>query len=512
MTADGSGARRHRLSRGGLLARNTFLNVGAQLTVLLLAFIAVPILIGELGDARFGLLAIAWVVIGYAGIFDLGLGRALIALVGNRMGTGREHEVPVLFWTALATMLVAGTVGLAVLAALSPWIVGGILGVEDDLRQEATTAFVVLGCGLPFVVGSQALRSMLESEQRFDIVNGIRVPSSALSYFGPVVALQFWDGITVAVAMVVLSRASAFAVLCVMTLRAVPAVRESFAVSWDALKALLRFGGWVTLSGLVSPVLSNLDRVFVGAILSVSAVTYYATPHEVVRRMWIPSFAIAGVLFPAFALNHEADSPRAAKLFGAGNRAIFVTLFPIVLVVVAFAHEILTLWLGADFADRSETVMQLLAVGVFGNGLAQVAFGFVQSARPALSALIELAEVPLFVVAIVLLTRSLGIEGAAVAWAGRQLVDAAILHFVSGRMVPAARAGSRAIGFAALASLTACAAVTAISAVIVKIAVVAVLLAVFLAATWLLLLADDEKRAIRHRAAQLAPRPFGRAT
>jgi O-antigen/teichoic acid export membrane protein len=217
------------------------------------------------------------------------------------------------------------------------------------------------------------------------------------------------------------------------------------------------------------------------------------------------------VLFPAFALTHEADSARAAKLFGAGNRAIFVTLFPVVLVVVAFSHEILALWLGGDFAERSETVMQLLALGVFGNGLAQVAFGFVQSSRPALSALIELAEVPFFVVAIVLLTHALGIEGAALAWAGRQLLDAVVLHTVSGRMAPAARPDSRALALAALVGIAAFGSVAAIDDVVVKAAVVAVELAIFVAGTWFLLLADDEKATIRGRVQRIARPLFSRA-
>jgi O-antigen/teichoic acid export membrane protein len=506
---EAGGAQRRRLSRGGLLARNTVLNIGGQLGVVLLALIAVPILIGDLGDARFGLLTIAWVVIGYAGFFDLGLGRALTALAADRIGTGREHEVPALFWTALLTMLIAATLGALALAGGATWLVEGVLNVPDDLQSEAATALIVLSVSLPFVICSQAPRAMLETEQRFDIVNAITVPSSAFSYFGPVVALQFWDSLPAVVAMVVASRIAGFCLMFFYALRSSPTLRESIEVNRATLKTLFRFGGWIVVSNLVAPLMSNIDRVFVGALLSVSAVTYYATPYEIVRRMWIPSFAIAGVLFPAFALTRVSDSARAAKLFGAGSRAILMTMFPIALLVVAFSHEGMDLWLGGDFAERSGLVMQLLAVGVFANSLAQVPFGFVQSGRPMVSALVEVAEVPFFIAALVLLTKAYGIEGTALAWAGRQTVDAIVLHYVSGRIEPAVRGESLRIGAAAVVAIAAFALVALVDGLALGIALVAVVLAVFVVLAWKRLIDPDERAVVLARIARL-PIPLPR--
>ena len=47
---------------------------------------------------------------------------------------------------------------------------------------------------------------------------------------------------------------------------------------------LLRFGGWMTVSNIVGPLMVTLDRFLIGALISVSAVAYYATPYEVVSQ------------------------------------------------------------------------------------------------------------------------------------------------------------------------------------------------------------------------------------
>ena len=93
-------------------------------------------------------------------------------------------------------------------------------------------------------------------------------------------------------------------------------------------------------------------------------------------------------------------------------------IFPVVLVIMAFAPEGLRLWLGPDFARNSGPVLRWLAAGVFVNALAQVPFSMVQGVgRPDISAKLQLAELPFYLLALRLLVNVYGIEGAAMAWA-----------------------------------------------------------------------------------------------
>src|SRR6202030_3302179 len=90
-----------RLTSGRLLARNTVWNLIGNGAPLIVAVFSIPILIHGLGKDRFGVLTLAWALIGYASLFDIGLGRALTQLAARKLGAGEEREVPTLVWTSL---------------------------------------------------------------------------------------------------------------------------------------------------------------------------------------------------------------------------------------------------------------------------------------------------------------------------------------------------------------------------------------------------------------------------
>lgn len=82
------------LTSGRLLARNTLWNLLGTLLPMGVAVVSIPPLVRALGLDRFGLLSLAWVVIGYFSLFDVGIGRALTKLVAEKLGANEEHTVP----------------------------------------------------------------------------------------------------------------------------------------------------------------------------------------------------------------------------------------------------------------------------------------------------------------------------------------------------------------------------------------------------------------------------------
>ena len=104
----GQKRRNGHLTSGRLLARNTVWNLVGSGGPMVVAIFCIPVLIKELGTDRFGVLTLAWAVIGYAGLFDLGLGRALTQLVAKKLGAGEDRDVPTLVWTSLLLMLALG--------------------------------------------------------------------------------------------------------------------------------------------------------------------------------------------------------------------------------------------------------------------------------------------------------------------------------------------------------------------------------------------------------------------
>jgi len=76
-------------------------NLVGQGVPLILAVFTIPPLIKGLGIDRFGVLTLAWMVIGYFSLFDFGIGRALTKVVAEKLGGGQAEDILAITRTAL---------------------------------------------------------------------------------------------------------------------------------------------------------------------------------------------------------------------------------------------------------------------------------------------------------------------------------------------------------------------------------------------------------------------------
>jgi O-antigen/teichoic acid export membrane protein len=441
---------------GNMIARNVGWNLFGTGAPVLVAVVTIPILARELGTDRFGVLNLAWMLIGYFTLFDLGLGRALTRVVADRLGAGRQDEIPVLFWTSLLLMLGLGLLGSVAGAGASAWLVSSALKVPVELRQETFRAFLLLAVSLPVTITTIGLQGTLQAYQRFRVASILRVVMGLFTFLAPVGMLPFSHSLMAIVGALLAGRVVAWLAHLLVCLRVIPALRSDILVRRSVVGPLLRVGGWMTVSNVISPLMVTFDRFLLGSLVSISAVTYYATPFDVVTKLFIIPAALSGVLFPAFASSFAEDSSKARRIYDRSVKYTAVVMFPIVLVVVAFAREGLQIWLGAAFADQGTKVLQWLAIGVFLNSVAHVPFAFIQGAgRPDLTAKFHLAELPVYLLAIWWLVGHFGLVGAAVAWTMRVGVDMLLLFRATDCLVPektvSGRQGSLALAGALLA-------------------------------------------------------------
>jgi len=199
---------------------------------------------------------------------------------------------------------------------------------------------------------------------------------------------------------------------------------------------LIRFGGWMTVTNVISPLMIYLDRFLIGSILSATAVAYYATPSEVVTKLWLLPGAMMGVLFPAFSTSFVHNRAHTVFLFERGVKYIFLALFPITLLIITLANEGLDFWLGGGFAQNSTRVLQWMAAGVFVHSLGQVPYSLIQgTGRPDLTAKLRLAELPFYLILLWWLISANGIVGATIVWTVRIIADTLVLFAMARRLL-----------------------------------------------------------------------------
>lgn len=410
------------------IGKNTSWNLFGQLAPILLALLVIPVLIKQLGTDRYGFLTLVWVLIGYVGVFDLGVGRAMTRVVAERLGAGDPVSAQSLAQSAMSFLILLGS-AFAVAFLLAAEVIVNMLSLPASLIPEGTWSMRILAIGMPFVMLTSGYRGCLEAYGRFPTVNLIRVGMGFFTYLAPLLAVLVSPRLEAMVAAVVLMRIVANAVHswgcrrdCGFTLR----FQKPDPIK---IKKLLGIGGWMTVSDVVSPLMNSLDRLIVGGIVPVAIVGYYATAFDIVNKVVMMPYSVMSAAFPVIA-GYE-DQAQARSLYTLLFKCVVIAVLPILLAVIAFSEVAYTLWLGPDFAGVAAPVTQILAIGLFFNCAAQAPVMMILSrGKPKWMAIAHLCEVPLFIGVLFILTREYGIIGTAIAWSLRAAFDAIVLFTI----------------------------------------------------------------------------------
>jgi O-antigen/teichoic acid export membrane protein len=411
------------------IRRNTAYNLLGSIIPLAVSLVTIPIYLGLIGEARYGVLAIAWLLLGYFGLFDLGLGRATAQRVAAlRNGTAGERAQT--FWTALTLNVGLGVAGGLLIWPIAFYFFGNVFKVEEALRPEMQAAVPWLILAVPMATLSGVLTGALQGRERFLELNLISVSGTVLFQLLPLASAMHWGA-----DLGVLLPAALFARLLTLVLlygRCRRQIFQGHPVTFVRAQAgqLLRFGGWVTVTSFVGPMMVILDRFIIGALSGAKAVTFYTVPFQLAERSTIIPSALSSALFPRFA----AATPREEQhLAHQGLRTLVVIMTPLAAMGILLMAPFLSWWITPAFALQSALVGQIILLGFWMNSFARLPSAQLQArGRPDLVAKCHVGELlPYFGLLYVGLTSS-GLAGAAAAFSLRVLLDFVLLASLAG--------------------------------------------------------------------------------
>lgn len=399
---------------------------------MLAAFLAVPTLIERLGVERFGILSLAWVVVGYFGFFDLGLGRAMTQLIAQKIGNGQEKEVPSVIRNGMALMTIFGIIGGLLVALLSPWLVIHELAIPEALRSETLVSFFILSASIPIVIITTGLRGILEARHRFDLVNIVRTPFAVLTYIAPLFVLPYSNTLPLVIASLIVGRVLMGVVYLLIVLHFYPEIRYKAPFDRILLKRLMSFGGWMTLSNIAGPLLLYLGRFILAMKVSVDAVAYFSTPYDIVINLLLIPGIFVSTLFPIFSEKFHQAQNYVNVLYNQWIRYTFLVMLPLSLATYLLAKPGLSWWINETFSENTHRIAEILVIGIFINSFGYISQALVQAyGRPNLTAQLHVVELIAYVPYLWWLVGKYGAEGAAIAWVVRVTISTIVLSLLA---------------------------------------------------------------------------------
>ncbi len=411
------------LSSTRTVATSAMWNLIGRAGPMVVAVIITPYLVHDLGPSRWGIFTIALSLIGIFSIFDFGVGRALTRAIAELMTENKAEEAAVLGRSGLAALTVLGLAGGVIMTLLARHWVNSGLTIPANIHDEVLDSMYVLCASAPIVLLCSALWGVIGAFQEFRAANLVNVPVMAMYYIGPLIILHFFNSLVAVIAVLVLCRVVTTFCYWRICIRALPQLRHA-RFSMEALKPVLRMGGWMTASNITFPILTYMDRFVIASVLSAAATGYYSTPFDLVLRFTIVPVAIMSSAYPAMAASYRNDPANTQAIFRRSFLSVTAVLFPACLLCVALSHFILATWLGQDFASHAAVVLRWLGVGILLSSADNVVAGLLDGiGKASINAKFSITELILYIPVLTLLVKTTGIKGAAIGWAVRCSLD-----------------------------------------------------------------------------------------
>ena len=320
--------------------RGAVASTASQILALVLRTGSMIVLSRLLLPRDFGLVAMATAVTGFLSLFrDFGLSTASV----QRTAVS-EAQVSTLFWINLL-------VG-AVLAAACVGAAPVMVRFYDEPRLLEITLALASG----FLLNGAAVqhRALLQRRMRFGalavIDTSALVLSIAIAVTMAVTGFGYWAVVVMTVFPQVVGAAGVW-----ISARWLPG-RPTKA---SGIRALLKFGGTLTLNSLVVHLAYNTDKILLGRFWGADALGIYSRAYQLIS---LPvdglNSAISQVALPALA-RVQNDAERLRRHFLQGYGVFLAIMVPIAVACALFASDIVRVFLGAQWADAAPVFVRL---------------------------------------------------------------------------------------------------------------------------------------------------------
>ena len=280
------------------VARHTAYNFAGAVVPLAVSLVTVPLYLKVIGLERYGLLAIFWTLLGFLGFLSLGMGPAVTQRLAT-MAQATDRDRSQLVWTALGVNLAMAVAGSLLVIVLARFYFDRLSATPAGLQAEVEQAIPWLGLALPLSMTGGVLAGALQGRQRF----GNSQPHQRRQCD--------WRRDCAACHRLFCRPAPAeprdrdgrrqfcgLAVARGLPVKGSPACQTGSPEHGRRCRGLAAYGGWMTVSNVIGPLMVVWDRFVIGAIIGSAAVAIYVVPFNFVWQILIVPAALTSALFP----------------------------------------------------------------------------------------------------------------------------------------------------------------------------------------------------------------------
>lgn len=387
----------------------------------LVGLVTSPIILKNAGIEKLGYLTIIWSITGFFSLFEFGISKSITYYISKFKD---DYFLRSKFFSCGFFLLLLLSVFIVLVGFIILFIVSGFTSL---LTNELIISIVVVIITIPVVINSNVFKSVLEGDMRFALVSSIRLPTGIFLFLVPLILSYKYTELYIFCLGILVVRIISCTFYYVMS-SGVVHFNYKF-VTKSECKTILRFGGWLTVSNTIVPILTQIDRYFLLASTGVIGVSYYTTTQDALSRSLIIPSSIVSVIFPYF--SREDNEEEKKKILIKSVLAVSFIFFALTIFFYFYAKEILTLWMGADFASQSYIYSIYIMLCMTINAIGYVPYNYIQSFdRTDITAKLHLIQIVFYLPILFVLIKIYGIWGAIASWILRIVFDTLSLLYI----------------------------------------------------------------------------------
>ena len=350
--------------RSSLILRAVTTSWVAVLANAVVGLLLTPYVLHHIGDEAFGLWVLVVSLVGYYGFLDGGVRSSILRYTSRYRALGDQQSGKEVVATAFYYYL-----GACILVILATYLlvnlVSRFFAVHDQVLGAFKSLFwlagIVQGFSLPLAVFSASL----EGAGRYDQVYVIRVASLAVRVVAVIVVVRAGGGLFGVGAAVLLSQLLAYVIQVPLSIRANPGL--SLRPKWvrkSAFRNMLGYGSISMTVFIAEKLRSSLYPVVIAKFLTPVAVTFFSLPVKILSLPTEGIGTMTEIVNPVSSeLEARNDFAKLRELILLSVQSAFLLLAPMAAFLFIFGRELLTLWVGANYA-LTYSLLILLTLGM----------------------------------------------------------------------------------------------------------------------------------------------------
>lgn len=345
-------------------AKNLSSNWALYAASAIISFFLMPYILAKIGQAALGVWILVGSFSGYLGLFDFGIGFAVVRYVARYQKTGdieqRNRVVATAFYLAclLSILVVAATLYIMANAA-------DFFSIPAELVSHSRAVILLIGLsialGFPLSIFSEALAGGL---WRFDLFNKVGLSTAVLRTCLTVAFLEFGWGLAGLGLAALIGSLAGYLWRMKMLFSLLPDLSISpRLIGWKVIKQISDYSFFSFLLVLSGRIAFYSDSFIVGIFRGVEDVAVFGIAAKLTEYLRQLIFTMSR-LFSPVAARYDPDSDQASlrRIFYDGSRLHLLFSLPLSMILFFWGGKLIRLWVGDAFGP-SQVVLQVLLLG-----------------------------------------------------------------------------------------------------------------------------------------------------